>query len=82
MSEESNPTHARYGLILFAIYLALYVIFVLLNVFAISVMETEVFGLTLSVIYGLGLIVVALILALIYAWLCRESRSTSQKEQS
>lgn len=64
---------ARYGLILFAIYFALYVGFMLLNVLDPSMMEsTPIAGLNLAILYGFALIAAAFVLAMIYAWLCRE----------
>ena len=57
----------RLGLILFAIYLAFYVTFVAISAFASSLFETIVFaGLNLAVVYGFGLIILALVLAMIY----------------
>jgi uncharacterized membrane protein (DUF485 family) len=74
---ELAAKRARHGLILFSFYLALYTGFMLLNVLAPSVMElTPVAGLNLAIVYGFVLIVAALILALIYAWLCRDSSSS------
>lgn len=65
---------ARYGIILFSIYLVLYVGFMLLNVLSPGVMESLPFaGLNLAILYGFVLIGAALLLALVYAWLCRES---------
>ncbi|MFN0056537.1 MAG: DUF485 domain-containing protein [Planctomycetales bacterium] len=65
---------ARYGMVLFLVYLALYAGFMLLNAFAPQVMQsTPVAGLNLAILYGFVLIIAALVLALIYAWLCRES---------
>jgi len=63
--------NARYGLILFIIYLLFYGGFVLLNAFAPWTMEWKPFaGINLAIIYGFCLIVVALVLSLIYGWLC------------
>lgn len=63
-------------MILFVIYLALYVGFVLINAFAADVMETVVLaGLNLAIVYGFALIVVALVLAGIYGLLCRGESS-------
>lgn len=57
----------RLGLILFGVYLAFYVTFVVVSAFASSVFETIVFaGLNLAVVYGFGLIVLALVLSMIY----------------
>ncbi|MSR57862.1 MAG: DUF485 domain-containing protein [Planctomycetaceae bacterium] len=64
---------ARHGMILFLIYFVLYVGFILLNVLDPKLMETTpVAGLNLAILYGFVLIAAALILALVYAWLCRE----------
>ena len=64
---------ARHGLVLFLIYLALYVGFMLLNVLDPKVMEsTPIAGLNLAILYGFALIAAAFVLALVYAWLCRE----------
>lgn len=78
--ESDNPAYAarraRYGLILFAVYLALYVGFMVLNAFAPSIMESTPFaGVNLAILYGFALIVAAVLLALIYAWLCRDTSS-------
>ncbi len=70
-----EAANARLGLLLFTVYTLLYGAFMLLNAFAPAVMATVVFaGLNLAVVYGLGLIVVAFVLALLYAWLCRARR--------
>jgi uncharacterized membrane protein (DUF485 family) len=70
-SDPSSARRARYGLVLFAFYLALYGGFVLLNAFAPSLMEVTLAGVNLAVLYGLGLIAAAFLLALLYDWLCR-----------
>ncbi len=73
--KENEPTarrNARYGLLLFGLYLLLYGTFVWLNAFTPNVMGATPFaGINLAIWYGVGLIVAALVLALLYAWLCR-----------
>ena len=67
-----SARNARYGMRLFLIYLAIYAGFVGLNAFRPDVMEwTPAWGLNLAVLYGLALIVIAMVLALVYSWLCR-----------
>jgi uncharacterized membrane protein (DUF485 family) len=67
--------NARYGLILFFIYLIIYGTFVALSAFAPSLMAKPVIGgVNLAVVYGLGLIGLAFVLALIYMALCRTDR--------
>lgn len=64
--------NARYGLWLFAVYLLLYGGFVGINAFAPQWMEIRpVAGINLAILYGMGLIVAAFVLALLYGWLCR-----------
>ena len=74
-------------MILFVIYLALYLAFVFINAFAADVMETIVLaGLNLAIVYGFALIVVALLLAGIYGFLCRSDSDsdsgTGQEDKS
>lgn len=79
MPEQPSPRQApseqritRYGLWLFAIYLAFYAGFVFLNAFAADMMAADFFaGINLAVIYGMALIFSALALALVYCFLCR-----------
>lgn len=63
---------ARIGLWLFASYCVAYGAFMLVNAFAPKVMETTLGGVNLAIWSGFGLIGGALLLALLYAWLCRE----------
>lgn len=63
--------NAKIGIVLFIIYLLLYAGFVLLSAFAPDVMETNIAGINLAVWYGLGLIVAAFVMAMLYGFLCR-----------
>jgi uncharacterized membrane protein (DUF485 family) len=77
-AEEEDPRlaagNSRRGLWLFAIYLVFYTTFVLLNAFGRTWMEqTPWAGVNSAIWYGFGLIAGALILALVYAWLCRRA---------
>ncbi|HEY2840339.1 MAG TPA: DUF485 domain-containing protein [Pirellulales bacterium] len=64
--------NARTGMKLFAIYLPLYAAFVLISAFAPDRMaERPFFGINLAIWYGFGLLGGALLLALVYSWLCR-----------
>jgi uncharacterized membrane protein (DUF485 family) len=70
-NEAYAQLRARYGLVLFGLYLALYGGFVLLNAFVPEWMEiTPLWGVNLAILYGFGLIAAALLLALVYSWLC------------
>ena len=73
-NEAEHPGRTRLGLIFFTTYLVIYAVYVLLNAFWPQVMDAIPFGgVNLAVLYGLGLIGMAFVLALIYGWLCRET---------
>ena len=62
---------SRLGVWMFLVYAVVYAGFVLINVLWPTTMSTIIFaGLNLAVVYGFGLIVLAMILALVYNWLC------------
>jgi uncharacterized membrane protein (DUF485 family) len=69
---------ARYGMVLFLIYLAFYGGFVGLNAFSPIQMEsTPALGLNLAILYGFALIIAAMVLSLVYTWQCRSQSSSS-----
>ena len=64
--------NARYGMVLFVAYLLSYGGFVVISAFWPEVMAREaLFGVNLAITYGFALIATAMILALVYTWLCR-----------
>jgi uncharacterized membrane protein (DUF485 family) len=66
-----HARNARYGLILFSLYLLLYGGFVGLSAFSRETMGKTFDGVNLAIWYGMGLIVTALLFACIYMALCR-----------
>lgn len=67
--------NAQLGMVLFAAYLVVYGAYVLVNAFWASLMDQVAFaGLNVAVISGLGLIVGAFALALVYMSLCRSGK--------
>lgn len=69
-----NTRNAKIGMFLFVVYLAMYLGFVFLSAFAADVMETTpIAGVNLAILYGFGLIIAALVLALIYGFACKPS---------
>ncbi len=63
---------ARVGLQLFGVYTLIYAGFVGLNAFAPQVMAWTPFGgLNVAILYGMGLIAAAFVLALVYMALCK-----------
>lgn len=74
--EDESPAviarNVRVGLILFAIYLAFYVAFVLVSAFSPEQMaRLPLAGVNLAIWYGFALLGGALLMALVYSWLCR-----------
>ena len=74
---ESGPDPAsgyktRLGVVMFIIYCAVYIGFIVTNVISEGqAMQIILFmGLNLAVVYGVGLIVLALVMALIYNQMC------------
>ncbi len=75
---------ARLGLILFGIYSLIYAGFVLINTFDPKLMGNDVVaGLNLAVVYGFGLIILAIIMGLIYNVVCTraEDRMNASKKE-
>lgn len=68
--EALRRRNTRLGYTLFALYFLTYAVFVGLNAFAPDVVARSVGGITVAVWYGLGLIGLAMVLAVLYAWLC------------
>ena len=66
--------NARAALGLFAVYLVFYAAFMALNIIDPAMMATQVAGgVNLAIVYGFGLIIAALVLALAYMAICRRN---------
>ena len=69
--DHAQGYKSKLGVWMFLIYAAVYAGFVALNIISPLTMEnTIILGLNLAVVYGFGLIILALILALIYNQAC------------
>lgn len=81
--ELTSARNARVGMALFLVYLALYGGFVLLNAFRPQAMELPTpGGVSLAVAYGFGLIVMALVLAIVYLRICRTPAVSAALERA
>lgn len=76
-AQQSGPDPAsryksRLGVWMFLLYCLVYAGFVFTNVLTEgrAMQIIVIAGLNLAVVYGMGLIILALVLALIYNWLC------------
>lgn len=71
---------SKLGVRLFFIYLICYAGFVALGVFKYELLSTTVFsGLNLAVVYGIGLIVFAIIMGIIYNYYCTKYEDEAEK---
>ena len=78
--DPAGPYKIRLGIWMFVFYSLFYASFVAINLINPLAMATIVFaGLNLATVYGFALIIVALIEALIYDWLCRRKEETFEK---
>ena len=73
--------NARIGLVLFAVYVLLYGGFILLNTLAPQTMEaTPIAGINLAILYGFGLIIAALVMAVLYGLICTAEGDVPQDD--
>jgi uncharacterized membrane protein (DUF485 family) len=72
--KQASRRNMRLGLVLFFIYFAVYAGFMILNAFQPEVMKLTLAGVNLAIIYGIGLIVLAVVLAVVYLLFCRGAK--------
>ena len=73
--------NARYGILLFLVYLFFYGGFIALSAFAPTIMASRPFGgVNTAILYGFGLIISALLLAFVYMFLCQAASPGSKPE--
>ena len=68
--EKSQGFKTRLGLIMFAIYTPIYLAFMLIAVISPKAMAIEIGSLNLAIVYGFGIIILAVIQAVIYNAIC------------
>ena len=79
--DAASDWKSKLGIKLFWLYCVIYMGFVGIAVFATEIMKTPVLaGANLAIIYGLGLIVFAVILGLVYNHACTKKEDEMNKE--
>ena len=76
-----EKANSRWGILLFVVYAAFYSGFVLLsasNPDAMGAKVTAAGGLNVAITYGMALIIAALLLAMIYMFICKAPRKEGQ----
>jgi uncharacterized membrane protein (DUF485 family) len=76
-SGHTIARNARYGLWLFFVYVFFYAGFVAISAFKFDALRTDVGGVNLAIVYGMGLILLAFLLALVYMGMTRDRGTAS-----
>lgn len=77
--DNASGYKTRIGIWMFIVYTAIYVGFIAINTVKPSLMDLTFGGLNLATLYGIGLIVFALILATIYNHFCTAAEKRLNK---
>jgi uncharacterized membrane protein (DUF485 family) len=79
--EKTSRLKSKIGIWMFAVYSVIYATFILINVIDPELMGLDIGNLNLAIVYGFGLIIFALILALVYNAICNsiEKKASSNK---
>lgn len=78
--DNASEYKAKLGVYMFFIYVLIYAGFIVINVANPKAMELIMFaGLNLAVVYGFGLIVLAIVMGLIYNHLCTKKEDELNK---
>jgi uncharacterized membrane protein (DUF485 family) len=81
--DSASAVKTRIGLILFVFYGLVYAGFVAINTINPQAMGQVVFaGLNLAVVYGFGLIILAIVMGLIYHVICNRAENRMQHEET
>jgi uncharacterized membrane protein (DUF485 family) len=76
--DTTAQSKARLGIFFFIFYALVYIGFVAIAVVNVNIMDMKiVFGLNLAIVYGFGLIIFALIMALIYNYICAKKEAAA-----
>lgn len=77
--DKASSVKSRMGTILFFVYMFVYAAFVAIAVMSPNTMEMVIGGQTLAVVYGMGLIVLALIMGVMYNSYCTKAEDRLNK---
>ena len=68
--DKSENYKTRLGLVMFVFYFVIYVVFILVSVFSPRTLGMDVGSLNLAIVYGFGLIIIAIIQSVVYNMMC------------
>ncbi len=71
--DNASSIKTKLGVKMFLAYTLVYAIFVAINATIPEVMEATIFGQTAAILWGFGLIALALVMALVYNHICTKA---------
>ncbi|HEY8909462.1 MAG TPA: DUF485 domain-containing protein [Desulfosporosinus sp.] len=77
-NQALDKKKSRLGVLMFIIYTVVYAGFILINVMDNKVMRMTIGDLNVAIVYGFGLIILALVLAIIYNQICTNAEKVSE----
>ena len=81
--DHASSKKAKLGVLFFFIYLIFYTGFVVIGVVNYELLSDEfAFGLSLAIFYGIGLIIFAVLLGIVYNFLCTRYEDDLNKEET
>ena len=80
--DKSEGYKAKLGFVMIAVFAIVYAIFILICVISPKTMANSIGSLNVAVAYGFGIIVLAIIQALIYNFFCSRKENEHEKADS
>ena len=80
--DRTADKKSKMGLIMVAIYILVYVVFVTINVVDPKLMKIDIGSLNLAIVYGFGLILLAVVQALVYNQYCTRLEEKADAEDA
>jgi uncharacterized membrane protein (DUF485 family) len=78
--DNASDYKAKLGVYMFIVYVLIYIGFIVINVVSPKLMGVILFaGLNMAMVYGVGLIILAIIMGLIYNYLCTKKEDELNK---
>lgn len=79
--DYASRKKTKLGIILFLVYAIIYAIFVIIGLSYTHLLSIKVIaGLNLAVVYGMGLIILAIVMGYIYSLICTNMEDKMEKE--
>ena len=80
--EKSAAFKSKVGLIMFAIYTPIYFAFIVIAVVNPKLMAMDVGSLNFAIVYGFGIIILAIFQALVYNYICHRREVREEHDDS